>query len=76
MKVYFYKELRKMDIDKLLDLLSVYIFLKKDILKLIKIDKDNKDYYIKENLYYYQLNITKIKNELEAKVELITETII
>jgi len=73
MKVYFYDELREKTIDELLDLLYVYDYLKKDIWELIKDekDKDSKEYYIQQNLYFYQLNITKIKNELEARTEAI-----
>lgn len=70
MKVYFYDELREMSIDQLLDLLSNYISLRKDICNLIKIDKENMEYYVQQNLYFYELNILKIKNELGAKVDL------
>lgn len=70
MKVYFYDELREMSIDQLLDLLSDYISLRKDICNLIKIDKENMEYYVQQNLYFYELNILKIKNELGAKVDL------
>lgn len=64
MKVYFYAELRVFTTDKLLDLLSTYLFLKKDIFELIKIDRENLDFYAQNNLYFYELNILKIKNEL------------
>lgn len=71
MKVYFYEELREMSIDELLELLYIYNYLRKDIWELIlgEYDKDNKEYYIQQNLYFYQLNIIKIKNELEVRTE-------
>lgn len=70
MKVYFYDELREMSINELLDLLQVYVELKIDIVELMKNDPENKDYYIQNNLYFYLLNIVKIKNELEYQSEL------
>lgn len=70
MKIYCYKELRKKTTDQLLDLLSVYIKLKKEICKIIKQDPENEQFYIEEHLYYYELNIRKIKNELEVKSEI------
>ena len=70
MKVYFYDELREMSINQLLDLLQVYVELKNDIITLMNYDTDNKEYYIQNNLYFYLLNITKIKNELEYQSEL------
>lgn len=70
MKIYDYKELRKKSIDELLDLLSTYIKLKKDICFIIKEDPDNESFYIEEHLYFYELNIRKIKNELEVKSEI------
>jgi hypothetical protein len=70
MKIYCYKELRTKTIDELLDLLSSYIKLKKDICLVINSDPENEMFYIKEHLYFYELNIRKIKNELEIKSEL------
>ena len=70
MKIHCYKELRKKSVDQLLDLLSLYVKLKKEICTIIKQDPENEDFYIKEHLYFYELNIRKIKNELEVKSEL------
>ena len=69
MKIYCCKELRKKSIDNLLDLLSSYVYLKKDICRIIKKDIKNESYYIQEYLYCYELNIRKIKNELKLKTE-------
>jgi len=71
MKVYCYKELRKKSIDQL-DLLSLYVKLKNEIDFIINEDPENEDFYIEEHLYFYELNIRKIKNELEVKSELKT----
>jgi len=70
MKIYCYKELRKKSIDELLDLLSLYLELKKDICAIIKKDPENEDFYTEEHLYFYELNIFKIKNELEVQSEI------
>jgi hypothetical protein len=70
MKIYCYKELRKKTTNQLLDLLSFYIKMKKEINTIIKQDPQNESFYIEEHLYYYELNIRKIKNELEVKSEL------
>jgi len=70
MKIYCYKELRCKTTDQLLDLLSIYIKLKKEINSIIKKDPVNETFYIEEHLYYYELNIRKIKNELEVKSEI------
>ena len=67
--IYCYKELRSKSVDELLDLLSIYLKRKKDVNLLIKQDPKNEPFYIKEYLYYYELNIRKIKNELEVKSE-------
>ena len=70
MKIYYYKELRKKSIDELLDLLSLYIKLENEICFIIKEDPSNENLYIENNLYFYELNILKIKNELEIKSQL------
>lgn len=66
MKVYFFEELMDMSVNQLLDLLSSYIKLRDDIFILIKNEPDMKEFYIENNLYFYLLNITKIKNTLET----------
>jgi hypothetical protein len=71
MKIYCYKELRTKNIDELLDLLSVYSKLKKDINSIMKSDPKNESFYIEEHLYFYELNIRKIKNELELKSSMV-----
>jgi len=65
MKMWNYKELRDKNSDELLDLLSDYLGLKNDIINIIENDKKSEEYYYKEFLMYYDINITKIKNELE-----------
>lgn len=70
MKIYCYKELRKKSIDELLDLLYLYCKLKNEICTIIKNDPDNENFYIEEHLYFYELNIRKIKNELEIQSEI------
>jgi hypothetical protein len=40
---------------------------KDDIQNLIEIDSENEKMYLNEHLYYYELNIRKIKNELEVR---------
>ena len=67
MKIYCYKELKNKSIDELLDLLSLYVMLKRDICKIIKKDPKNENFYIEKHLYFYELNFRKIKNELELK---------
>ena len=67
MKIYCCKELKNKTIDELLDLLSSYVILKNDICNIIKKDSENESYYIGEYLYFYELNIRKIKNELIIK---------
>ena len=69
MKIYCYKELKHFTIDQLLDLLSTYVKLKKEINVIINKDPKNEQFYIEEHLYYYELNIRKIKHELELKSE-------
>lgn len=70
MKVYCCKELKLKTIDELLDLLFFYNELKKDICYIIKNDPENEKFYIDEHLYFYELNIRKIKNELTTKSEI------
>lgn len=67
MRIWTYKELRVQTIDELLDLLSNYLFLRKDIDKLINIDNDNIDFYKKEHIVNYDMNIRKIQNELSVR---------
>jgi hypothetical protein len=67
MKVYFFEELYEKTIDDLLELLSVYIYLKNDILDIMIYDPDNKELYIESYLYLYFLNIVKIKEVLKNK---------
>jgi len=64
MKIWNYKELREKDVDELLDLLSGYLELQKDVIKIMKEDHESEEFYYKEFLMYYVINITKIKNEL------------
>ena len=61
MKVYFFDELMEMTKDQLLDLLSNYMDLRDDMCKIMKEDSDMKEHYIQQYLYFYLLNITKIK---------------
>lgn len=68
MKIYCYKELRRKNINELLDLLSSYIDLRYDIETLIVKDPKKRKLYLNDHLYYYELNIMKIKNELEVRV--------
>lgn len=67
MKIYCCKELKTKTVDELLDLLSSYTVLKKDICNIIKKDPENESFYIGEYLYFYELNIRKINNELIIK---------
>jgi len=64
MQFLTYRELREKSVDELLDLLSNYLDLQSDILKLMEFDNDSSDFYYKNHLVYYELNIGKIKNEL------------
>ena len=70
MKVYFFDELMVMSKDELLDLLSNYLKLRDDICKIINNDLDMKEHYIQQYLYFYLLNISKIKKTLESKLEI------
>jgi len=69
MKVYFFDELMEMHKDQLLDLLSNYIKLRDDICIIMKDDSNLKEYYIQQYLYFYLLNISKIKLKLTSKTE-------
>lgn len=68
MKVYNCKELKSKDTNELLDLLSDYCSLKQELNKIILIDSVNEEFYVDNLLYYYELNIRKIKNELTNKI--------
>ncbi len=72
MKVYFFDELMEMSKDQLLDLLSDYIKLRDDMCKIMNNDLDMKEYYIQQYLYFYLLNISKIKTTLKSKLEIIS----
>jgi len=67
MKVYCCKELKEKNVDELLELLYDYDYLKNDIFKVITNDPINEKFYIDNLLYYYELNLRKIKNELVNK---------
>lgn len=64
MKIYCCKELKTKTIDELLDLLSLYIVLENDICNIMNNDIQNEKYYIENYLYFYELNIRKIKCQL------------
>jgi hypothetical protein len=68
MKVYYFDELMNMSVNQLLDLLSMYIKLRDDIFMLMKAEPEMREFYIENNIYFYLLNITKIKNTLEVKI--------
>ena len=68
MKVYFFEELMNKTNDQLLDLLSNYINLRNETFYLMKEDPNMKDFYIENNLYFYLLNIAKIKSTLIHKI--------
>lgn len=69
MKVYFFEELMEKSVDQLLDLLSDYIDLRNDACVLMKLEPDMREYYIENILYFYLLNIAKIKSTLTHKIE-------
>ena len=71
MKVYFFDELMSKTNDQLLDLLLEYINLRNDICNLMKDDINMKEFYIENNLYFYLLNIAKIKSTLSHKSKII-----
>lgn len=60
MKIWNYKELREKNSDELLDLLSDYLNLRKDLIDIMENNKVEQ-----ELLMHYDINIIKIKNELE-----------
>ena len=64
MKIYCCKELKTKSVDELLDLLSLYMVLKKDIYKIMQKDSENEKHYIDNYLYFYELNIRKINCQL------------
>ena len=64
MKIYCCKELKTKSINELLDLLSSYIVLENDICNIMQKDSENEKYYIDNYLYFYELNIRKIKCQL------------
>lgn len=68
MKVYYFDELMNKTNDQLLDLLSDYINLRNDTCNLMKEDPNMKQFYIENNLYFYLLNIAKIKSTLIHKL--------
>lgn len=68
MKIYNCKELKSKDTNELLDLLSDYCSLKQELNKIIFLDLENEKFYVDNLLYYYELNIRKIKNELKNKI--------
>jgi len=70
MIVYFFDELMEMSVNELLDLLSSYIKLRTDICEIIRNDDmEMKSYYVDQYLYFYLLNISKIKSTLSCKLE-------
>lgn len=72
MKIYCCKELKVKTVNELLDLLSSYLKLEKGVCKIIKKDPELEPFYISNYLYFYELNIRKIKNELLLKSEVKT----
>jgi len=67
MRIWTYKELREQTTDELLDLLTNYLVLKEDLMKLIENDNESIIFYNKEHLVNYDMNIGKIKNELVVR---------
>ena len=67
MKVYCCEELKTKNIDDLLELLYTYDDLKSEVCCFINNEPENEKFYIDNLLYYYELNIRKIKNELTKK---------
>lgn len=69
MRIWSYRELREKSTDELLDKLSTYLVLKKDITNISNIDTKSKKYYNEEFIINYKINIRKIKNELKLRTE-------
>lgn len=69
MRLLTYKELRECTTDELLDLLSDYLYLKRDIINIMDKDDESVDFYKNENLVNYELNIRKIENELVVRAK-------
>jgi hypothetical protein len=67
MKVYFWNELEEKNFDELLDLLFNYIYLRDDMINIIKEDSENIESYINDYMFFYNLNIKKIKHTLTIK---------
>lgn len=67
MKVYFWNELEEKNSDELLDLLFNYIYLRDDMINIIKEDSENIKSYINDYMFFYNLNIKKIKHTLTIK---------
>ena len=67
MRIWTYKELRENTTDELLDILSDYLYLRKDVNNLIDKDKESELFYDKEHLVNYEMNIRKIENELSVR---------
>lgn len=67
MKVYFQNELEEKNSDELLDLLFNYIYLRDDMINIIKEDSENIESYINDYMFFYNLNIKKIKHTLTIK---------
>lgn len=65
MKVYFWNELEEKNSDELLDLLFNY--LRDDMINIIKEDSENIESYINDYMFFYNLNIKKIKHTLTIK---------
>jgi len=67
MQIWTYKELRENTTDELLDLLSNYLYLRKNINVLVEKDKESELFYNREHLVNYEMNIRKIENELSVR---------
>jgi len=67
MQIWTYKELREQTTNGLLELLTDYLELKNNLLKLIKKDNESVVFYNKEHIVNYDMNIRKIKNELVVR---------
>jgi hypothetical protein len=67
MKIWTYRELREETTDELLDMLSNYLHLRKNLESTIKACNETICFYNKELIVNYDLNIRKIQNELVVK---------